>query len=60
MEKDTRPVKCCFCKKKMYYFGHPEHEAEYEIIIEDNHHQIQPSKYCHSRCLPEELKGKKY
>jgi hypothetical protein len=50
-----RPVKCVFCKKKMYYFDHPKHEEECQIVIEQNYEQIKPTLYAHIRCLPREL-----
>lgn len=31
IEKDTRPVRCFVCRRKMYYYGHPKHEPEYGI-----------------------------
>ena len=47
IEKDTRPVRCYICKKKMYYVGHPKFEPEYQIV-DDTHHFI---GYIHKRCL---------
>ena len=47
IEKDTRPVRCYICKKKMYYIGHSKFEPEYQIV-DDDHHFI---GYIHKRCL---------
>ena len=46
-EKDTRPVRCYICKRKMYYFGHPKHEAEWEVVDSSE------SKvgYIHLKCI---------
>ena len=45
IEKDTRPVRCFICRKKMYYSGHPKHELEYTIF--DN----RMSGYVHAKCI---------
>ena len=47
LKKDTRPVRCYICKKKMYYSEHPKSEPEYQIM-DDTHHFI---GYIHKRCL---------
>lgn len=53
-EKDTRPVRCYVCGKKMYYSGHSKHEPEY-ILTDDTHHF---KGYVHKRCI-EDLKPNK-
>ena len=45
MEKDTRPVRCFVCRRKMYYSGHPKHELEYTLIHERG------SSYVHANCV---------
>jgi len=45
IEKDTRPVRCFICRKKMYYAGHPKHEPEYTI------HDDKTSGYVHASCI---------
>lgn len=51
--KDTRPVRCYICKRKMYYVGHPKYEPEY--ILNDITHNFKG--YVHKRCV--ELKKSK-
>ncbi len=55
--KDTRPVKCVFCGKKMYYIDHKKHEEECEIFVV----QGRPSNhfYAHMKCLPNNLREEK-
>ena len=31
-DKDTRPVRCYICGKKMYYAGHKNWEREYNLV----------------------------
>ena len=45
IEKDTRPVRCFICRKKMYYSGHPKFEPEYKITDEKT------SGYVHASCI---------
>lgn len=45
-EKDIRPVRCFICSKKMYYYGHPKFEPEYEIYDSKN-----SKGYVHQKCL---------
>ena len=47
VEKDTRPVRCYICKRKMYYAGHPKHTPEYRLN-DDNHNFI---GYVHKECV---------
>lgn len=35
-EKDTRPVRCYICGKKMYYSGHSKFELEYNLGDRNN------------------------
>ena len=49
---DTRPVRCFICRRKMYYTGHPKHEAEYTIFDENT------EGYVRARCI-RKLKKKK-
>ena len=46
IEKDTRPVRCYICKKKMYYAGHPDAEPEYRLY--DSHDEL---GYVHAGCI---------
>lgn len=45
MEKDTRPVRCYICGRKMYYAGHPKHEKEYELQTD------RTTGYIHASCI---------
>ncbi|HUS51264.1 MAG TPA: hypothetical protein VMZ91_13940 [Candidatus Paceibacterota bacterium] len=45
-EKDTRPVRCFICRRKMYYFGHPKFEPEYTIMDEKG-----IKGYAHVKCV---------
>lgn len=45
MEKDTRPVRCFICRRKMYYAGHPKCEPEYTIYDDKT------SGYVHASCI---------
>jgi len=47
IEKDTRPVRCFICKRKMYYMEHSKYEPEFQIY-DDTHHF---KGYVHKRCL---------
>jgi len=51
-EKDTRPVRCYICGKKMYYSKHPKHEKEYQL------HTGRIVAYVHTSCI-KFLKSKK-
>ena len=44
-EKDTRPVRCYICGRKMYYSGHSKHEKEYEL------HTGRTVGYVHVSCI---------
>ena len=46
-KKDTRPVRCYICKKKMYYLGDPKHEPEYTLYDKEK----QFKKYVHKKCI---------
>ena len=46
IEKDTRPVRCYICKKKMYYAGHQDAEPEYRLY--DSHDEL---GYVHAGCI---------
>jgi len=50
MEKDTRPVKCRVCKRKMYYAGHPKHEPEVNVDVEYNG-SAYSYPYVHVKCI---------
>lgn len=45
-EKDTRPVRCYICGRKMYYAGHPKSEPEFKLY--DYGEQI---GYVHTKCI---------
>ena len=44
-ERDTRPVKCYICGKKMYYHGHKLWEREYNLV--DDYW----TGYVHASCI---------
>lgn len=50
-KKDTRPVKCYICKKKMYYSEHSKFEPEL-TVYDDNRETL----YIHKRCLANKIK----
>ncbi len=45
VEKDTRPVRCYICGKKMYYLGHPKCEKEYKLLTD------RTTGYVHVKCI---------
>ncbi len=47
MDRDTRPVRCYICRRKMYYSGHPKHEDE--VKITDTFGKL--LSYVHARCV---------
>ena len=53
IEKDTRPVRCFICKRKMYYSSHPKFEQEYILVDDHNSHF---KGYVHAKCV---LRNKK-
>ena len=54
-EKDSRPVRCYICKRKMYYCGHPKCEPEYTLYDEDKDFK----GYVHKRCVEKQKSEKK-
>ena len=52
MDKDTRPVRCFICKRKMYYYGHPKCEPEYVILDEEKSFR----GYVHQSCVAQQRK----
>jgi len=53
IDGDSRPVKCCYCGKKMYYNGHPKFEPEATIFIDDGRGitTFNQTWYIHDTCL---------
>ncbi len=50
---DCRSVKCWFCKKKLYYSGHPKHEPEISTDIYagcSGKQRVQKIDYIHVKC----------
>ncbi len=47
MEKDTRPVICYICRRKMYYSEHPKHEKEMKLY-KDNQDFV---GWVHAKCI---------
>lgn len=53
-EEDERPVTCLICEKKMYYLGHPKHEAEFNVDKDFlTNSRIGGNYYVHARCYRE-------
>jgi len=46
-EKDTRPVICYICRRKLYYAGHPKHKEEMRLY-KDDHSFI---GWVHAKCI---------
>jgi len=55
VKKDTRPVRCFICKKKMYYLEHPKFEPEFKIC-DSNYHS---EGYIHQKCVKKIQETKK-
>jgi hypothetical protein len=49
----SRPVKCVFCKKAMYYVGDPRHEPEIKIWLSSSEKMDYEysTYYAHKSCL---------
>lgn len=48
-----RPVKCCFCKKQLYYVGNKKHEPEVKLEVSRNYKDWIEDLYAHKRCYNE-------
>jgi len=55
-----RPVKCHFCKGKMYYSNEPRHEPEVriDVLSREDGTTLWEKLYAHNRCLKDFLPKK--